>query len=534
LTAFASSIGIIGIAVILSLSSGFKEQILKFQGDALQEFPIMISQSASTVSTDGNSGSTDDNETMKNKLNGTVQYEDTDRVYLYDSSKSSYTHKNVFTEEYMSYLKNISPDICSSLGYTRIVSMNLVRKVGDEIKPISFSSTGSSMGKNSESGSSGSSNAMTSTDGIGLSSYPEVLSEGQAPYLESNYDLLSGQYPQSTTDLVLVVDTKNRTDYTILKQLGFDTDNVDSITFDKIVGTEFKIVTNNDYYVKTPVGSYVPGNDYQSMYNSSNSITVKISGVVRVKPDVKIGLLGTGIAYSDALSQMVIDSDQSSDIVKAQKDSDKNVITMADMDADTKQTTLSYLGGNATPYMIMVFPDTFEHKDAVLSYLDAYNNGKDKADQVVYTDLAKSMSSMTSGIMDGITVVLVAFASISLVVSLIMICIITYTSVLERTKEIGILRALGARKKDITRVFDAETCILGIFSGVLGIVLAWALTFPINAIIYKMTDLSNVAILRPNYAVTLIIISTVLTVIGGHIPARMASKRDAVEALRSE
>ena len=129
---------------------------------------------------------------------------------------------------------------------------------------------------------------------------------------------------------------------------------------------------------------------------------------------------------------------------------------------------------------------------------------------------------------------LVAFAAISLVVSLIMICIITYTSVLERTKEIGILRALGARKKDITRVFDAETCILGIFSGVLGVVIAWLLNFPINQILYNMTELENVANLQFVHAVLLVAISTVLTMLGGHIPARMASKRDAVEALRSE
>lgn len=161
-------------------------------------------------------------------------------------------------------------------------------------------------------------------------------------------------------------------------------------------------------------------------------------------------------------------------------------------------------------------------------------DGKGINDQIVYTDLAGTMSEMTGGIMDGITIVLIAFAAISLVVSLIMICIITYTSVLERTKEIGILRALGARKKDITRVFDAETCILGVFSGVLGIAIAWLLTIPINAIIYNMAELSGVAHLQVPHAVILVAISTVLAILGGHIPAKMASKKDAVEALRSE
>jgi putative ABC transport system permease protein len=185
--------------------------------------------------------------------------------------------------------------------------------------------------------------------------------------------------------------------------------------------------------------------------------------------------------------------------------------------------------------MITVYPNNFSTKDEILSYLDAYNDKQAKdEDKVVYTDLADTITGMTSGIMDGITMVLIAFASTSLIVSLIMISIITYTSVLERTKEIGVLRSLGARKKDITRVFDAETCILGVFSGVLGVAIAWLATFPINRILYNLTSLQGVSHLQLRHAVLLVVVSTVLTVLGGHIPALMASKKDAVEALRSE
>ena len=196
--------------------------------------------------------------------------------------------------------------------------------------------------------------------------------------------------------------------------------------------------------------------------------------------------------------------------------------------------TLASLGGDETPYMLMLYPKDFDTKDAITEYLDAWNVGKSEEDAIVYTDLAASISSMTKGIMNAITMVLVAFAAISLIVSLIMICIITYTSVLERTKEIGVLRALGARKKDITRVFDAETCILGVFSGTLGVVIAWIGTFPINAVIEAMTDLKNVATLQIGHAVLLVAISTILTMLGGHIPAKMASRKDAVVALRTE
>ncbi len=176
----------------------------------------------------------------------------------------------------------------------------------------------------------------------------------------------------------------------------------------------------------------------------------------------------------------------------------------------------------------------FKKKDRVLDYLDKYNDGKKKADQIVYTDMAGSISKLTGGMMDAITYVLVAFAGISLVTSMIMIAIITYTSVIERTKEIGVLKALGARKKDITRVFDAETAILGIGSGLFGIVVAWLCTFPINVVLEKMTGLSGVSQLNPVHAILLVIVSSVLTILGGHIPARMVAKKDAAIALRTE
>ena len=524
MTSFASSIGIIGIAVILSLSTGFQTQIDEFQSNAMAEFPIVISKSAMEVDMESMKTM---QENMKDQIMGTTEYADSDEVYLYDPSENTLMHTNLFTDEFITYLNQVDPEVCSGIGHTYIVSMNMLRNIDGEITPVSLQTPGSS-----QSGMMGNmSNGMSS---MGLSSYPKQLGAGENDYLSKNYDLLAGDYPKSATDLVLVIDSKNRIDYNILKNLGFDTEKKESIDFSAIVGTELKIIANNDYYVKTPMGSFLPNTDYQAMYQAENNITVKISGIVRQKQDVKIGVLGNGIAYSDELAQMVIETAKDSDIVKAQKESDKNVIQMNSMTEEEKEQFVSYLGGDTTPYMIMMYPKDFETKDSILSYLDSYNEGRENDDQIVYTDLAGTMSDMTSGIMDGITIVLIAFAGISLVVSLIMICIITYTSVLERTKEIGILRALGARKKDITRVFDAETCILGVFSGVLGVVISWLLTFPINAILYRMTELSGVAHLQLIHAVILVAVSTILTVLGGHIPAKMASRKDAVEALRSE
>ena len=183
---------------------------------------------------------------------------------------------------------------------------------------------------------------------------------------------------------------------------------------------------------------------------------------------------------------------------------------------------------------VYIYPNSFESKDSITTYLDKYNDGKEEKDEIRYVDMASMISALSGNIMDAITIVLIAFSSISLVVSSIMIGIITYISVLERTKEIGILRALGARKKDIKRVFNAETFIIGIFSGILGIAIARILIVPTNIIIENASQLSNVAKLNPIHAIILITVSVTLTILGGLIPASMASKKNPVEALRTE
>ncbi len=503
LTAFASSIGIIGIAVIMSLSSGFQEQITKFQSDSFSSFPIMITQENSEVDIDKLQ---DRQKEMMGIKASEESYPDVQEVYSYNSEEYKVTHKNKINDDYINYIENINPEYIQSIGYTRTVGLNLLMNQKGAIKPVN-------------------------TSDIKFAAYPKTLGDSNETYLEKNYDLLSGNYPSEKTDLVLVVDSKNRLDEGAFKALGFEPG---TVSFDDLVGLEIKEILNNDYYVKSNMGIYTMNTNYDELYKSENNMNLKITGIIRAKEDSGFAMLMPGIAYSDELSKAIIENAKESDIVKEQENSNSNVLTLESLDETTKEQLLSYLGGNSSPYMISIYPTDFDNKDVIIDYLDDYNEGKSSEDQVLYTDLADQIMTMTSGIMTGITVVLIAFAGISLVVSLIMIAIITYTSVLERTKEIGILKALGASKKDITRVFDAETCILGVFSGVLGIVIAYSLTFPINSIIYKMTDLENVAKLPPVAAILLVIISTVLTILGGHIPAKMASKKDAVEALRSE
>lgn len=524
LTAFASSIGIIGIALILSLSSGFQIKIDEFQRDALAEFPIIISQAAAQM----------DRETME-KMRGEIRkahkdkenYPDVKKVYLYDPEEFSVVHTNKFTDEYMEHINNISPEICTRIGYLRTIGMNLLRKTEEGALPVKVAT-----GFNSDSRAEA--RNITSTSGLGMTTYPENIDNTRESYLEENYDLLAGEYPSSETDLVLVVDKKNRVNLNTLKNLGFETEDVESIDFDEIIGTELKLIPNDEYYTKTPVGNFIPRNDYDAMYDSEKAITLRISGIVRLKEDVEIDLLGNGIVYSDKLLQRIIDMEKDSEIVKAQRESDFNVLTMKELDEEEKKNLLTYLGADSMPYMIFLYPKDFNSKELVKEYLDEYNVGKAEEDTIVYTDLASTITEMTSSIMNAITLVLIAFSSISLVVSLIMIGIITYISVLERTKEIGVLRALGARKKDITRVFNAETFIIGTFSGLLGISIAYLLTFPVNHIIENLTELENVAQLNPIHAIMLVTISVILTLIGGAIPAKMAAKKDPVVALRSE
>ena len=518
LTAFASSIGIIGIALILSLSTGFQAQIDEYQANAMSEFPITISQTATSMTEDQIME-------LQQELTSRPDFPDGKEVFLYDPDATTMIHVNDLSTKYMDYLKSISKDDCSSIGYFRMVGMNLIREIDGTYTPVSFS-TGISSGTQSSS--------IVSMSSAGLASYPINLDESEKTYLEKNYDLLAGSYPEQVTDVVLLVDIKNRIDQTVLTSLGFDIADQESIPFDEIIGTEMKLINNDDYYVKTEFGNFMPNVDYEAMYKAEDSVTLKITGIVRLDEEASMGLLGSGIVYSDALTEYVIDRAKDSEVVKAQLESNLNVFTMEEMDEMALSQQISYLGGTDTPYMIFLYPRDFESKSNILDYLDAWNEGKEEEDYIIYTDLAASISEMTEGIMDAITLVLIAFAGISLVVSLIMICIITYTSVLERTKEIGVLRALGARKKDITRVFDAETCILGVFSGLLGVSIAALGTIPINAVIYSMTELEGVAHLQLLHALALVAISTILTMLGGHIPARMASKKDAVEALRSE
>lgn len=502
LTAFASSIGIIGIALILSLSNGFNIEVENFEQDSLSQSPIMITNQTMQM----------DEETF-NELKGSVEknkYPDDKEVYAQDDITDTIVHTNKITEDYVNYIDSMNMDNVSGISYIKGTNINLISKNGDKYDLVFDNSSSNMMSQ------------MTS------SVLPENPNDENS-LISKNYDILAGDISDEA-GLVLFVNSRNQVSASILEGLGFD----ENVSFEDLLNKEFKIAYNDDYY-KQIGDNFIPETDLSKIYNSDNSITVKIMAIVRGKEDKELITGGSGLYYTDALVNEVINKNKSSEIVKAQKDADYNVLTHQKFDESfTKDTFLGYLGADVVPSAIYIYPKDFETKDEIISYLDDYNDGKNEEDVVQYTDMAEMISSLSGDIMDAITIVLIAFSSISLVVSSIMIGIITYISVLERTKEIGILRALGARKKDITRVFNAETFIIGIFSGVLGVVIAYFLTIPTNIIIENLSGLDNVAKLNIVHAIILIIISLTLTVIGGAIPARMASKKDPVVALRTE
>ena len=517
LTAFASSIGIISIAVVLAISNGFQRQINTTMSKALAKYPISISQTATDMTSMNERNESDKN--VKNRGYVTAKKD--------QSEQAQYTNK--IDQKYVDYVKKINPSFANNISYQRGVNLNLLSKVKGKTERVQFSNSDPSQGSLVMQARA---QAMSSM-GIGSSVFPTTLNKNKGSFLKQNYQILSGTWPSKATDLVLVTDNKNTVNINSLKNLGFDVSENDQIKFDKLVGKTFKVVSNNDYYQELPNGMFIPKKVNSSMYNDAKT-KLKLVGVIRPKNEDAMALLSTGIAYSDKLSQEVINDNKNSAVVKAQKKSGRSVLTNQKLNTNEKKMTMQTLGGSSIPTGIMIYPNNFDDKDKVLDYLDKWNNGKKEADKIVYTDMSSAVTTMTGGLLNGITTILVAFAAISLITSMIMIGILTYTSVLERTKEIGVLKALGARKKDITRVFDAETFILGVFSGVLGIFIAYLLTFPINTVIYNLTDLSNVAQLDPKAAIILIIVSTVLTLLGGHIPARMAAKKDAAIALRSE
>lgn len=614
LTAFAGSIGIIGIAMILSISNGIQLYIDRVQRDTLSSYPITLQAEAIDISS------------MVTSMTGnsdSEEHEDKSKIYSNDIMGDMINTmvkevKSNNLSEFKKYIENGGSDIksyVSDIQYSYDVPLNIYMKdTSNGVEQLNPSTMFDSIYGE---GATSTSSAMSSGMGMGMFSNSSVWNQllGNQQVLDEQYDVLAGHWPENYNEVVLVVDKNNEVDDYTLYSLGlkdpeevrtlfkkmmvgesYETKKDISYTFDEILDTEFKLVMPTDMYKYNDVtGTWDDySKDDKYMTNVVNNGTdIKVCGIIRPNDDAVSTSISSGIGYTAKLTEYIIEEVKNSEIAKAQLadtsvdvftgvpfDNDRNTeITMDDVNAymatlspeESAQmqamtsgmsddqilqlfsaslkarTTDATLDSNKsklgitdldTPSQIDIYATDFDSKEKVQNIIKDYNklqqdDGKEE-NVINYTDYVGIMMSSVSTIINAISYVLIAFVAISLIVSSIMIGIITYISVLERTKEIGVLRSIGASKKDVSRIFNAETLIEGFVSGALGIVVTLLLCIPANALIKHLTDISNVAQLPVAGGVILIIISMFLTFIAGLIPARLAAKKDPVVALRSE
>ena len=599
LTSFAGSIGIIGIALILSLSHGMQSYINRVEEDTLSSYPLTIQEASIDVTS------------MLEAMMGNGEKEEHNDNKIYSRPIVNNILETVSTklqtnnlEELKKYLESGDTDIknyINAIQYEYNLNLNIYKQNEDktyqQVNPskVFYELGFGEMMESRQSASSmmSGSMAMTQTD-----VWTEMLDNQNL--LQSQYDVLAGNWPTKYNEVVLIVDENNEiSDYTLyslgikdIKELNESMEKIknkekveagesESYSYDDLLNYKFKILLNTDYYKESGNAWQDMSNDDEYMKNVvDNAEEITIVGIIKPNEET-VSSSGAGmIGYTKELKEYVINKINETEIVKEQKESPNiNVFTgiefpenqnssfdysqltdeqrmymstlseaelaelmknYAENSTATYDSNLSTLGvvDLNKPSTINIYPKDFESNDMITTRISEYNDkqtndGKEE-NVITYTDIVGVMMSSVSTIINVISYVLIAFVGISLVVSSIMIGIITYISVLERTKEIGILRSIGASKKDVSRVFNAETLIIGLVAGLIGIVVTLLLNIPINMIIKSIVGISNISKLPTAGAIILVVISVGLTMIAGLIPARFAAKRDPVEALRTE
>ncbi len=600
LTAFAGAIGIIGIAMILSLSDGFQTYIDKVQEDTLSTYPITINGESTDISAllqsmAGGSSADKSGEDLKD----VVKAQDV-TTGLYNALISKKTKNDLaLFKKYLEDQTNGISDLTSAIKYSYDVNIKIYGTdlFGKRLR-VNPSTVMDAMGMGNMMGMYSQMSAMPSR-GSDMDVFTEIIDNREL--LNNQYDVVAGRWPQDKSEVIFVMDRRNYVDDTAFYTLGLkdqstlaaftqggtiDKSGKDYYSYEEIMALTFRVVLDSDHYyynsfTKTWEAYDVKKDDFDKVVE--NGLELKIVGVVRPKEGVSATAIRGTVGYTKELTEYVIKETENSELVKKQKENkDVDVFTGKPFKTDDNEPTFDWnnlteeqkaqlmalseeeraalikqmmeaavskatYDGNlkqlgvcdlSVPSAISIYPKDFESKDLLEDKIKEYNDkvtaeGNEGA-KISYTDYIGIMMSSISTIINAITYVLIAFVGISLVVSSIMIAIITYISVLERTKEIGVLRSIGASKKDVSRVFNAETLIEGLISGLLGVGVTVILNFPVNMVIYHFSNLKDIAFLAPKYGAILIAISVLLTVIAGLIPAGMAAKRDPVEALRSE
>ena len=510
MTVVASSIGIISIGLVLAISSGMDKYIQTMQNANLSSMPIMIS--ANQV----NFGLSVDDDNSEKDSNGSE---------LVPKSRRD-VHRNLYSvdslgngETFINYIQNNAKDYYSAIDFAEGYKLQaLTKNTKGEVVAVKQEQT-------------------SFNDSIfGVLPEDKNLIMSQYEVVKSSKD--SFEYPRNN-EVVLFTAKNNEIDKATIKALGFD-ENA-KVKYEDVIGKEFSIVENNNYYRKI-ADRFVPRDVDAKLYDSGTK--VKVVAILKAKdsftrPQMTIG-------YTRALQKAMIEKEAKSDIVVAQqKDKTRNIITNQKMDSDTAEQILATLGAKTAPSAINIYPKSFNDRDKIAEVINDFNKkvadkyGPNSSDyhkySITYADLAKQMTTIMSQMINTISLILSAFAGISLIVSSIMIGILTYVSVVERTKEIGILRAIGARKKDITRIFIAEAGLIGFISGAVGVGVTMLLSVPISGSIAKALKVEAfTASLNAQSSIGLILLSLILTLIASIIPSRIAAKKDPVEALRTE
>ncbi len=592
LTAFAGSIGIIGITAIMSLSNGVQKYIDRVQEETLSSYPLAIQEK--TIDTSAMielmMGETEDK--SENQEEGKIYSNNimTDMMSTMSSKIESNNLKKF--KKYIDENKEEIKDSLTAVEYDYNLNLNVYSQFGEETVKANPSTVFDTIGL-----------GMSSNSMMSMFTSADVFSKmlDNEELFHSTYDLLAGKWPEKYDEVLLLVDKNNQvSDYTlyslglksqdeleekynnILSGKEVEADETAVYTYDEILDMKFKVLPQTEYFEKDG-NIWIDKSEEKDYIDKKleNADTLKIVGIIRANDEAVTERSAGIIVYTKELEEHMIEKIHDSQIVKEQlENKDKNVFTGLEFSDEATSTTFDFNSltdeqkayfmslsqeelanvvaayaenANATyettlqkigyvnieePATIKLYPKDFDSKDQITAFIDEYNTKMEdednEADTISYTDTFGIMMQSVTSIVNVISYVLIAFVSISLVVSSIMIGIITYISVLERTKEIGILRSIGASKRDISRVFNAETLIIGFFAGVLGVACTYLITIPANAILKHITNISGLVQVPIIPALILVGVSMLLTVISGLIPAKMASKKDPVIALRTE
>lgn len=472
LTSLASSIGLILVALIISVSNGLKKEMNSYEKNVLSSVPIIIPSVKTKIS--------DKSKIPKNKL------------YSYDYKEESKI--NPINDDFIKYINKMKTKLPCDINYSRNLKFNVLTEDHNLLDNVEFSQM------------------------------PSIK------YIKKNYTLLAGSYPKNKNELMLVADQKNRIDKNILDALKFNGD----VNVSDIFKKKMKLIFNDDFYIKKD-NVYFINKNFENVYKEKNNVALKIVGIIRITKDeeesYKNNLANekSSLAYLSNLADDVIDKNINSDIIS---DINKNDNIMVEGINRAEGVLKKKLGGDKTPDLIYIYPKDYTSKNLIIKYINKYNKNKNESKKITYINYSKETIDTSKQMINIISMVLILFSSISLICTSIMIGIITYISVNNRTKEIGILRSIGASKKEVAMIFLSEVLITGASSGVIGIFISNILLFLGNIILRNLGIINQKITLNACYSISLILINVLLIMLGSVIPSFLASKKNPSLALK--